>query len=734
MLVAPRNRLSALLRKRQIAAVLVGLVAVSCSDKSPQTTTGSGGGTQTTGSGGTSGTNITTCVPGHSVACVCPGGLQGTQTCQADGLSYAACDCTAPPAGCGNGIVESGEECDDGNTHNGDGCNLNCQAESAVPLSDGEPTNSVPMGPNGSVAFTACNDETTTQAFAPGGPITIRACAVSYLDSAQVGVTQTAINNEFTGAQAFFDASGANIQFNLLHVDTVTGSSKETDPHGQSELDDLHLSTRKYVELHHPGECDVVVGYTNTLHSDTASIGGQATFPPSGLQECLVARGNVGTGESTAHELGHVLGLFHTFTSPDDGCQDTPTDPNCFVGGGCGAQCAPAAVAHNVMSYYHCNMPQADSFSACQVRRARCYITHMLDSTATVCGDGICAPTETLQSCCQDCGSVCGGVCVDSATNNNNCGGCGITCTAQAPSVAQCTAGRCLVTLLKDQPLASLGSMVVRSNRIFWESPLDQQIMSMSTNGGTPTVLASGQDSLSSITADSTYVYWTKFKSSGEILRVPMSGGAPVVLESGQYLPAAVSISNGSMYWTTGGGNVSGSIMRASTTGGPVTMLTTGAWLPLGLTVHGGTVFWTTNTGGTGTVMGIPTSGGSAITLATGQATPRFPLVDAAGLTLFWLNYSSSSGGVMSIPLAGGSPSVLYGGNVKGLASDGESLYFVKNTNILRLPIGGTTPVIVYSGQSYTPSALTIDATSIYWNVSGSPFDGNGKIMKMTPK
>jgi cysteine-rich repeat protein len=35
-------------------------------------------------------------------------------------------------ARCGNGVLEAGEECDDGNTDSGDGCSATCQLEPAV--------------------------------------------------------------------------------------------------------------------------------------------------------------------------------------------------------------------------------------------------------------------------------------------------------------------------------------------------------------------------------------------------------------------------------------------------------------------------------------------------------------------------------------------------------------------------------------------------------------------------
>ncbi len=41
-----------------------------------------------------------------------------------------------PPLGsvCGNNMIDSGEQCDDGNTNNGDGCSSTCQTEPATPL------------------------------------------------------------------------------------------------------------------------------------------------------------------------------------------------------------------------------------------------------------------------------------------------------------------------------------------------------------------------------------------------------------------------------------------------------------------------------------------------------------------------------------------------------------------------------------------------------------------------
>ena len=61
----------------------------------------------------------------------------------------------ATPAKCGDGVWDKdfGEECDDGNILNGDGCSLSCKCESGSPKGDGtcNPKNgTTPVGPTGS--------------------------------------------------------------------------------------------------------------------------------------------------------------------------------------------------------------------------------------------------------------------------------------------------------------------------------------------------------------------------------------------------------------------------------------------------------------------------------------------------------------------------------------------------------------------------------------------------------
>jgi cysteine-rich repeat protein len=50
----------------------------------------------------------------------------GTLACAGDCMAFDETGCTPPP-NCGNGDLDTGEQCDDGNTDSGDGCEGNCQ-------------------------------------------------------------------------------------------------------------------------------------------------------------------------------------------------------------------------------------------------------------------------------------------------------------------------------------------------------------------------------------------------------------------------------------------------------------------------------------------------------------------------------------------------------------------------------------------------------------------------------
>lgn len=105
--------------------------------------------------------NVVKCTPGAYVYCRCKNRDEGTKLCNPDGHSYATCDpCESPsnPAepdnpdrppvevdaggdssvppvsSCGDKIVQDGEDCDDGNKVEDDGCNSSCHLGGSNPL------------------------------------------------------------------------------------------------------------------------------------------------------------------------------------------------------------------------------------------------------------------------------------------------------------------------------------------------------------------------------------------------------------------------------------------------------------------------------------------------------------------------------------------------------------------------------------------------------------------------
>lgn len=84
------------MNSRVLGTLAFAWLVASCSDS------GDEGGAAGVGTGGVAGMMATStpCTPNAVVVCPCVGGGMGTQTCNADGMSYAAC-MGCPPAGAG---------------------------------------------------------------------------------------------------------------------------------------------------------------------------------------------------------------------------------------------------------------------------------------------------------------------------------------------------------------------------------------------------------------------------------------------------------------------------------------------------------------------------------------------------------------------------------------------------------------------------------------------------------
>jgi cysteine-rich repeat protein len=109
-----------------------------------------------------------------------------TCACRVDGDCAAGQLCTAGNAciagGCGNGIIERTESCEDGNAVGGDGCSANCLFELGLPCTSSDQCESVSCGPNGVCVCNEHSDCAMTGAVCRDASCVLPACGDGFVD------------------------------------------------------------------------------------------------------------------------------------------------------------------------------------------------------------------------------------------------------------------------------------------------------------------------------------------------------------------------------------------------------------------------------------------------------------------------------------------------------------------------------------------------------------------------
>jgi len=239
------------------------------------------------------------------------------------------------------------------------------------------------------------------------------------------------------------------------------------------------------------------------------------------------------------------------------------------------------------------------------------------------------------------------------------------------------------------------------------------------------------------IASDGINVYWANF-TKGTINSAPIGGAGPIAtLYTGSPGPTGLAIypAGGAnyVYWTN---SSTGAVMRVTAAGTNPTPLipipTMVGTIPTGIAVSpsGTAVYWTNRTS-SGSVMSVPSGGGAATPLATGQTLPTGIATD--GTSVYWTNFgdpaiATANPGVWRVTLSAsngttagtdGPSQVAKGVSPMGIIVLKTNLYWTDPgmQSVLTFPTAPNSPgtfTTVAGGQTGAEYIAT-DGANLYW-------------------
>jgi hypothetical protein len=164
---------------------------------------------------------------------------------------------------------------------------------------------------------------------------------LAYSDGSNYSATTSQMQSEFNTLVASYAAD--NICFIYAGLDVIWSSQLDTNFNANTDnpaqWDPLRVPN--CINVFYPQK----IKGNNPACQGGCGIGGTSLVIPNTY--CLISQGNIGAGQTISHEVGHCLGLLHTFepntgkedinganaSSTGDLITDTPADPYGYTGG-----------------------------------------------------------------------------------------------------------------------------------------------------------------------------------------------------------------------------------------------------------------------------------------------------------------------------------------------------------------------------------------------------------------
>jgi hypothetical protein len=233
------------------------------------------------------------------------------------------------------------------------------------------------------------------------------------------------------------------------------------------------------------------------------------------------------------------------------------------------------------------------------------------------------------------------------------------------------------------------GQIAIDAANLYWNDG-NQNLVSCALTGcnDQPTKLAA-VGSNGPIVADGKNVYWVTGGTGGTVMKVPVVGGSPTLLAFGQNSPMSLAVDATRVYWM----NQDASLVSVPIGGGNPTMLVPSQGVNAGtdfgpIAVHATSVYWANSI--LETILLVPVSGGKPSTFVTQVGTVRPTSVLPDATSLYWTNMGASpaTGSVMRVALGGGTPIALATGEDSPgpIALDATSVYWATSSAIKKAP------------------------------------------------